>query len=100
MKKKVIQKNLSDAEMFVGHKEELTFETAFADEAAPAPKVVKPSAKQEKLNFRSEFFTPELQEEVGKELLAIKLELFKEGIVDYKIKVTREGRKVILTAKA
>ena len=85
--KKVIQKNRSDAEMFVGHKEELTFETMFADEGEPAPKTVKASVKQEKANFRSEFFTPELQEEVGKALLEIKLELFKEGIVDYKINI-------------
>lgn len=93
---KIIKKNLSDAEMFAGHKEILTFETGdVADNEVTQP---RPSAKKQQPDFHSSFFTPELQEKVGKALLEVKMQLFKEGIVDFDLKVSREGSKVILTA--
>ena len=46
------------------------------------------------------FFTPmpELQEKVGKALLELKVELYKDGIVDFDVKVMRQGKEIILTA--
>lgn len=96
MAKLTIKKNLSDADMFVGHKEVITFENSPVEEEAVKP--VRPAAKNQQPDFHSSFFTPELQEKVGKGLLEIKMQLFKEGIVDFDIKVNREGTKLILSA--
>lgn len=93
---KVIKKNLSDAEMFAGYKETLTFETGVTTEPETTPP--RNASKKQQPDFHSSFFTPELQEKVGKALLEVKMQLFKEGIVDFDLKVSREGSKVILTA--
>ncbi|SHE28775.1 hypothetical protein [Desulforamulus putei] len=92
-----IRKNLSDEEMLANYKEEITFENAWDDAAVtrPAPKPVKKDSEKEGIHS---FFTPELQEQVGKALLELKIQLYKEGIIDYRIEVSREGRQVILTA--
>lgn len=92
-----IPKNLSDKSMFGDYQEQITFENdIFADEIAGS-KIVKP-VKKEKVDYVSEFFTTELQEKVGKLLLEIKVELYKEGIVDFDVKVARQGKQVVLTA--
>lgn len=90
-----IPKNLSDKSMVGNYKEEITFENDIFAEEVVKPKVVAP--KKEKVGYVSEFFTPELQEQVGKALLELKLELYKEGIVDFKIKVARQDKQIILT---
>lgn len=99
MIKDKIAKNLSDAEMFKNYKEELTFENNTA-EAEPPSKPVKRTtdAGKKAEDINTAFFTPELQQQIGKALLELKLQLFKEGLVDYNLKVTREGRRIILTA--
>lgn len=97
MSKFSIRKNLSDADMFAGHKETITFENNPGEDSGSKP--VKASVtKKQQPDFHSSFFTPELQDKVGKALLDVKMHLFKEGIVDYELKVSREGTKVILTA--
>lgn len=98
MTKSVIKKNLSDQEMLKNYKEEETFETAVMEEKpSVAPKAGKGKVAE---NINTAFFTPELQEQVGKALLDLKLKLFKEGIVDYTLKVTRldSQNQVVLTA--
>jgi hypothetical protein len=89
-----IPKNLSDKSMVGNYKEQITFENdIFAEEVArPVP------VKKEKVGYVSEFFTPELQEKVGKALLELKVELYKEGIVDFTIKAVRQDKQIILTA--
>lgn len=83
--------------MFGNYKEEITFENDIFTEEVAAPKPVKPE-KKGKGGYVSEFFTPELQEKVGKLLLELKVELYKEGIVDFDIKVARQDKQIILTA--
>lgn len=90
-----IPKNLSDKEMMVNFKEELTFENMFSSE----PEVKVPQ-KKEKEDLKTAFLTEDLQEKIGKALLDLKLELYKEGMVDYKIKVIREGHKITLLPMA
>lgn len=90
-----IPKNLSDKDMMVNFKEELTFENMFSEEVDT--KVVKPKVKE---NLKTAFLTEELEEKIGKALLDLKLELYKEGMVDYKIKVVREGHKITLLPMA
>lgn len=92
-----IPKNLSDKDMFQGHTEKVTFESAWLEDEQPAAKPVKP-VKPAASGYASEFFTPELQEKVGKALVEVKLELFKAGVVDFDIKVARQGQQVILSA--
>lgn len=82
--------------MIGNYKEEITFENdIFTEEVAKPRQVV---AKKEKTGYVSEFFTPELQEKVGKALLELKVELYKDGIVDFNIKVARQDKQIILTA--
>lgn len=91
-----IKKNLSDSEMFKGWHEQPTFETEINDEPVrPAVKAVK---KEPAEDINSAYFTPELKEAVGKALLELKLNLYKEGTVDYQIKVSCQGNQVLLTA--
>lgn len=82
-----IRKNLSDADMLRGYRDQSSFEN-MADRDKPAP----PS------DPLSAFFTPQLQHDVGKALLALKVDLYKQGIVDFKLKVSRHDNQVILTA--
>lgn len=90
-----IPKNLSDKDMVGNFKDTLTFETDVSPEETPKAAVKK---KPEKQSYTSEFFTPELQEKMGKALLELKLELYKTGVVDFDLKVSREGQQVILKA--
>jgi len=93
-----IRKNLSDEEMLAGYKESLTFENIDRDDEVMTKPATKPGRKELPKEGNSAFFTPELQEQVGKALLELKVKLYHEGIVDYGFKVTREGNQVILTA--
>lgn len=90
-----IPKNRQDNEMFGNLKEQITFENFSDSEEAPVAKPVKTQATKPS---NADFFTPELQESVGKALLALKVKLYKEGIVDYAIKVSSEGNQVVLKA--
>lgn len=93
-----IPKNLSDKSMMGNYTEQITFENdIFAEEEVARP--VK-AEKKASVAYVSEFFTPELQEKVGKALLELKVELYKQGIVDFDIKVARQDKQVILTAVA
>lgn len=97
MSKNKIRKNLTDEDMFAGYKEEVTFENTWEDTVVHKPKI-KPSKKDSEKEGIGSFFTPELQEQVGKALLELKLELYKQGIIDYRLEVSREGNSVVLTA--
>ncbi|MEG6520556.1 hypothetical protein [Desulfotomaculum sp. 1211_IL3151] len=97
MSKNKIRKNLTDQEMFAGYKEEATFENTWEDTIVHKPKI-KPVKKDSDQEGMHSFFTPELQEQVGKALLELKLELYKQGIIDYRLEVSREGNSVVLTA--
>lgn len=82
--------------MFEGVKEEQTFETMFWQDEETHPPKAKAKGK-EKENLAAGFVTKELQEKIGNLLLELKLQLYKEGIVDYRIKVAREGERIVLS---
>lgn len=98
MAKIKIRKNLSDEDMLAGYKEELTFENNWLAEEQESKPKVKPVQKNNAQEGLGSFFTPELQEQVGKILLQIKLDLYKQGIIDYRLEVSRQGNSVVLTA--
>lgn len=96
MSKIKIKKNLSDQDMLANWREPASFETAIHDEK-PAAQTARGKGREGE-SFHSSFLTPQLQEKVGRALLDLKLALYKEGIVDYEIKVVRQGHQVILMA--
>lgn len=81
-----IPKNLSDSDMITTWEKENK-----KQEQAPVAPAPKPG-------YESGFLTPELSQAIGKALLELKVKLYKEGIVDYNIKVKQDGNQVILTA--
>ncbi|WP_371376376.1 hypothetical protein [Sporomusa aerivorans] len=91
-----IRKNLSDAEMLQGWQEQPTFETEPEDEPVRPP--VKALRKDPAEDINSAYLTPELKAAVGKALLELKLNMYKEGVVDYQIKVSCQGNQVLLAA--
>ncbi len=92
-----IKKNLSDSEMLKGWHEQVTFEHA-SEEEQPVLPVVKMAKKDPAEDINSAFLTPEIRESVGKALLELKLNLYKEGIVDYQVKVSCQGNQIVMTA--
>ena len=83
-----IQKNLSDSDMLATWEKETKQVDSAKAEQSPVTQ----------LGYESGFLTPELTKAVGKALLELKVKLYKEGIVDYNVKVKQEGNQVILTA--
>lgn len=93
-----IPKNLSDKAMVEGFVEPESFERIFlsSQETVEEPvKLRKSGAVKESLE--QSFVSPELAGEIGKALMELKLDLYKEGIVDYRIKVSRQARSIVLT---
>lgn len=99
MAKFKIQKNLSDKDMFKGFSEEETFETAMLKEDASSSRVKsgrRKGAAPSQESFYREFLTEAVETQIGKALLDIKMEYFKDGVGDFFVQVKKEGKKVIL----
>lgn len=47
-------------------------------------------------SFHRGFLTPELEERLGKLLLEVKLDYYKDEIVDFSIEARRDGRNIVL----
>lgn len=92
-----IPKDLADKDMFKDYKEDKTVEAMFlaSEKKADRPPSLKKRSEREELQL--DYLTPVLQEKLGKALLDLKVVLYKEGIVDYDIKVKRDGQKIILS---
>lgn len=93
-----IPRNRQDSEMVGDLPEAESFEHLSDGTASrPAAKSAAKPAKQPDPGYAA-FFTPELAEEVGKALLTLKVNLYKQGIVDYRLKVSCEADQVVLKA--
>lgn len=90
-----IQKDRSDSEMFVNWHEDSSFENMVDGQKETHP--IQRAVKSEEKGIQS-FFTPELKEEIGKALLELKVNLYKQGIVDFKLTTAVKGEQIILTA--
>jgi len=90
-----IPKNRSLNEMFAGVKEELTFETGGVEDEPQAGLTNLPQGRQHN-SLRKEFFTKELQEQVGALLLDLKLHYHQEGGGHALLKVVRDGNNVVI----
>ncbi|MDR3562270.1 MAG: hypothetical protein P4N59_12660 [Negativicutes bacterium] len=91
-----IPKNRQDTEMIGNVLEQTSFEHV-SDGVADQP-VAKPVKAEPAKTAYAAFLTPELQEDLGKALLTLKLKLYKEGIIDYTLKVSCETDQVVLKA--
>ena len=91
-----ITKDLADKDMFKDYKEDKTVESIFLDSEEKIDKQPRPKKRFEREELQLAYLTPVLQEKLGKALLDLKMVLYKEGIVDYDIKVKRDGQKIVL----
>lgn len=91
-----IPKNRQDTEMLGSLPEQASFEHV-SDGDAGRP-VTKPAKDETTKPAYAAFFTPMLQEDIGKALLTLKLKLYQEGIVDFAIKVSCEVNQIVLKA--
>jgi hypothetical protein len=98
MAKHKIPKNRSIEDMFQGVQEEETFETMdWDDESDQTNRMVKKPAKQQTASdFRKQFFSDDLQEKVGRILLEIKMDYYKDGVGDISMQVVKDGRNVVI----
>jgi hypothetical protein len=48
-------------------------------------------------DIRIAYLTQDVIDKIGKLLLELKVDLYKEGIVDYRMNVHREGKNIILS---
>ena len=97
MAKFKIQKGLSDADMMKNFKDTENFEDTMLDMERSAKKpVVHQSPKQKEDAFYREFLTDKVETLIGKMLLDIKMEYFKEGEGDFSIQVKRDGKNIVL----
>ena len=98
MAKFKIQKGLSDTDMMKGFVETETFETAILkDNASTGNKLgVKVKSHKTEDDFYQEFLTERIKTEIGKLLLAIKMDYFKEDVKDFSIQVKRNGQHIVL----
>lgn len=98
MAKFKIQKGLSDEDMMKGFVETETFETALLkDDASTSNKAIaKPNDQKTEDDFYQEFLTERVKTEIGKLLLAIKMDYFKDDVKDFSIQVKRNGQNIIL----
>ena len=97
MAKFKIQKNLSDKDMFKGWSESDNFEESMldAEKKAKKPSISAPS-KRTQDDFYREFLTEKVETLIGKALLDIKMDYFKQGEGAFSIQVKRDGMNIIL----
>lgn len=91
-----IPRGLSDKDMLQGYVEQVTMESQFlaAEEAEDKRRRARAgAAAAPEKNIALTGFT----EELGRRLLELKMELFREGVRSYTMKVKREGRSIIIT---
>lgn len=88
-----IPRNLSDSAMFKDYKENKKGKSLFdiAKEFDDADTVKSHTVKKDD-SYMDKYLTDAL----NKELLKLKLDLYKDGIIDYQIKIGREGNKIVL----
>lgn len=93
-----IPRGLTDKDMFRDYVEEESLEQKLV--AAEKKEERRRKEKEEKeppADLVRAGFTPDIVDRLGKELLQLKMELFREDIKKYTIQIKREGKKIVLT---
>ena len=93
-----IPKGLSDKDMLDGYVEEVTMEARFmAAEAAEEKKRREKIFGTKGNSLSMSGLDDETLDKLGRKLLELKMELFREGMKNYTMKVKREGWDIIIT---
>ncbi len=93
-----IPKGLSDKDMLQGYVEQVTMEDQFmaAEEAEDRRRRARAGIGKPEKNIALTGFSDDLVEELGKKLLELKMELFREGIKNYTMKVKKDGQTITI----
>ena len=94
-----IPRNLSDKDMFKGWQEEPTIEETMLKAAEPKKASSRPQTKrvsEKREGAYSTYLSQDAIDTMEKLLLEIKLDLFKQGVSDYRINVRRDGNMILL----
>ena len=90
-----IPKNLSDKDMFQYYIVDESLESVFLSAEAAADRKRR-AARRPAEDLSIAYLTPDIIEKLGKLLLELKMDLYKDGIKDYKIRVKREKSRIVL----
>lgn len=102
MAKKKIKKNLTDADMlkaFMANQPKESVEDKTQNQGLVKKRVVAREytpKEQSRNEFYREFLTEKVQTQIGKTLLAIKMEYYREGVSDFSLQVRKDGKNIIL----
>lgn len=95
-----IPKNLTDKDMFKDYVEDMSIEDHFV---YAEQKVKKKRQETAEAPVPAELsragFTPQLTDELGRALLQLKMELFRDGVKSYTFKIQRDGERIVLIPK-
>ena len=91
-----IQKGLSDKDMFKGWVETAPAEEQMMEKQKKAEAVKKPAPRSAKEELYREYLTESLETQIGKLLLDVKMDYFKQGEGDFSVQVKRDGMNIIL----
>lgn len=97
MAKFKIQKGLSDKDMFKGWVETMPAEEQMAENQKQAEAIKKPAPRSAREELYREFLTDTVETQIGKLLLDIKMDYFKQGEGDFSVQVKRDGMHIVLT---
>lgn len=93
-----IPRGLTDKEMFRDYVEEETPEIAFAAaEKRKEKRLREKDGIEPPADLARAGLTADIMDRLGRELLQLKMELFREGVKDYVMQIQREGERIILT---
>lgn len=94
-----IPKGLTDKDMVKNYIEEETIEQQLLNAAKKAEKMrlIADEAEAPPAPLAKAGFTPELTDKLGRELLALKIELSNAGVKSYNFKIKRDGERITLT---
>jgi hypothetical protein len=90
-----IPKDLSDKEMLKGWADEASVEDQFR--RAEAAEKARRRREEPVTDLAIAYLTPDIVASLGRELLALKLQLATEGVPHFKMKIRRDGHDIILS---
>ncbi len=93
-----IPKGLSDKDMLQGYVEQVTLESQFlaAEEAEDKRRRARAGRSEPEENLALPGCTDARAEALGRALLELKMELFRDGIKNYTMKVKKDGQSIII----
>lgn len=95
-----IPKNLSDKDMLKNYQEDSTIEETFQRAADTLAEKKQQPIPEDRGDMEALSLSAEIRTSLEQMLLELKVELYREGIVDYRLVVRRDGKNIILSPAA